>query len=338
MHDLQSLVDAGDDAALLAAVDGLAASRQWDALADLARRCRDAVELGRQLWGVAMHIDYRLAWEGPPSHAAATLAPGAGRFALGPLTEVAASTHTWEELAPHLADPVTASAVAQERVIRGEDLRGKAPAETSELPLTLSSWEPEYALPRYRDRSARFPAPPAASELRGEPARMPAAERLAPDEAADALAETVRAWTEQSTGEVRTALVEGPAEAAIGALADKAVPARIDAADALALLQWAGASGGAKGRRPGGAAGRFAAFWAACAVAGLDWPDEPDDTLTDALGEALGELRWVRWRRPEPERGWFLRLAVADPVDGLAWAVEATDAVDDDADAAPEAP
>lgn len=333
MEDLQALVDAADDAALLAAVDGLCASRQWDALADLARRCRDAVELGKQLWGVATHIDYRLAWEGPPDHAAATLAPGAGRFALGPLTEVAASTHTWAQLSPHLDHPVTAAAVAQERVLRGEDLRSARPLAAAELPLVLAAFEPRYALPSYRDRSARFPAPAAAAEMTGVPGALPAAARQADDGAARALTETVRAWTAESTGSVEAAVVEGPAEAAIGALTGSAVTAEIAPADALALLQWAGASGGAKGRRPGGAAGRFAAWWAAAALAGLEWPDEPSAAFTADLGAALGELRWLRWSPGGTEHGWFLRLAVADPVDGLAWAVEASDEGEEDDEA-----
>ena len=49
--------------------------------------------------------------------------PGAGRFALGPLSEVAASTHTWAELAPHAPPGPLAAVTAHERVVRGEDLR-----------------------------------------------------------------------------------------------------------------------------------------------------------------------------------------------------------------------
>ncbi|MBA2529414.1 MAG: hypothetical protein H0V19_05530, partial [Euzebyales bacterium] len=147
MRELQALVDAADTAALLRAVDGLAETREWDRMAALAQRCRDAVEMGKQLWAVAMHIDYRLAWEGPPAHAAAVLRPGAGRFTLGPLPEVAASTHDWASLAPHLTDPVTAATFAGERVLRGEDLTAAEPAallEPAELPLRTWSWEPAY--------------------------------------------------------------------------------------------------------------------------------------------------------------------------------------------------
>lgn len=329
MSDVQALVDAADEAALLAEVDGLAAHRRWDDLADLARRCRDAVELGKQLWGVAMYIDYRLAWEGPPAHAAATLVPGAGRFALGPLTEVAAGTHTWDDLAPHLTDPITAGAVAQERVIRGEDLTGHDRAPEPDLPLRLASWEPGYALPRYSDRTARFPAPPSPAAPAGV-APLPRGRALAPDGAARALAAVADTWATESTGSVEVAVVEGTIEEAVGALCGEAALARIDGAQALALLQWTGASGGARGRRPGGAAGRFAALWAANALAGLEWPDRHDDGAVQLLGTAIGELEWARWFRAGAERGWQLRLAVADPEDGLAWAIEAVDAGEDE--------
>ena len=339
LQDLQGLVDAADDAALLRAVDGLAASRQWDVLADLARRCRDAVELGKQLWGVAMHIDYRLAWEGPAEHAGAALRPGAGRFALGPLTEVAASTHPWDELAPYLSDPATNGAVAQERVIRGEDLRGRPDVMAAELPLALTAWEPRYALPRYRDRSALFPAPPLPDPADAGRA-LPRARAGALDDGGRALADTVRAWSAESDGVVAVACVEGDALDAIGALAAEAEVAELAAAEALALLQWAGASGGARGRRPGGAAGRFAAWWTAAALTGLSWPEEGQDDLeafAADLGAAVSEVQWLRWRPPGPETGWVLRLAVTDPADGLAWAIDAHDTAPDDLASRPAA-
>jgi hypothetical protein len=71
------------------------------------------------------------------------------------------------------------------------------------------------------------------------------------------------------------------------------------------------------------AAGRFGAWWALAAVAGLldDWPVPPDE-----LGEAGAELRWYLWDAGEPVTGWGLRLAVEDPAEGLAWAVVAQDA------------
>lgn len=324
MTDLQTLVDGADSAELLIAVDRLVAARDWDGLTDLARRCRDAVEYGRQLWPVAMHIDYRLAFEAPAAYAGAVLRPGAARFALGPLTEVAASTHDWAALAPHIADPASATAVAQERVLRREDLRGIAGVDDG-LPPVLVAWEPAYALPRYRDRSAAFPQPEAATRPPPAPQALPRARRLDDDDAVQALRDLVETWVTQSAGTVRAVAVEGDAEVAVGALQDEGSLLPLAPGEALALTQWAAASGGAYGRRPGGARGRFATWWTATTLAGLAWPPDPAE-----LGQALGELQWVRWFTPEAETGWVLRLAVADPVDGLAWAVEALDAREED--------
>ncbi|MDQ3973608.1 MAG: hypothetical protein M3276_04620 [Actinomycetota bacterium] len=327
--DLSGLVDAADVDALLLAVDELCARVEWDVLVDLARRCRDAVELGKQLWPVAEHIDYRLAYQAPARYAAAVLRPGAGRFALGPLTEVAASTHDWASLAPHLRDPASAGAVAQERVIRGEDLTGRAPGVPVELSLRLERWEPRYALPTYRDRSATFSHP----EIAGRQLPPPAALRpapVAPDDALRALCDVVETWTSQSSGRVEALAVEGPAEGAVGALVEEAAIVPIAPAEALALLQWAGASGGAYGRRRGGAAGRFAAWWAGAALARLDWPVQGAGTVfAAALGAGIDKLRWYRWGTAQPETGWVLRLAVADPAEGRAWALQAVDSRDE---------
>jgi len=341
MTGLQDLVDAADTAALLRAVDGLCASRQWDTLTDLGRRCLDAVELGKQLWPVATHIDYRLALEAPPAHAAAVVRTGAGRFALGPLTEVAAGSHDWAALSPHLPEAAAAAAVAQERVLRGEDLTAAATAggaagagmalAAGDMPLRLAAWEPAYALPRYRDREAAFPQPEASVRPLGGPRTLSPAAEGEDDDAARALRGTVETWVAESSGRVATAAVRGSGAAAVGRLLldtgrqPSAAFAALGADEALAVLQWAGASGGAYGRRRGGAAGRFSAWWAATAVAGLDWPPDPWE-----LGEAVGELDWYRWSPPGAETGWVLRLAVADPLDGLAWAVEAVDQRDDE--------
>lgn len=330
--DIQALVDAADDAALLRAVDGLCASRDWDRLVDLARRCRDAVELGKQLWPVAEHIDYRIALEAPAPYAGAVLRPGAGRFTLGPLTEVAASRHPWEALAPHIPDPASAGAVAGERVLRGEDLTGLADVPV-DLPLRLATFEPDYALPVYRDRDARFDAPEVVGRTLPPPRPVAAGTPLEGDAGARALRDVVEHWAAESSGRVAVVAVAGEAAAVVGCLTGEASVVEIGVADALAWLQWAGASGGAHGRRRGGARGRFAAWWAAAQLAGLSWPERPDEAFVDDLGEAIAELRWFRWARPGPEAGWVLRLGVADPVDGLAWAVEAVDERDDEPDA-----
>lgn len=335
---LQPLVDSADVPGLLRAVDGCSAAREWEQLVDLARRCRDAIELGKQLWPVAMHIEYRLAYEAPGPYAAGVLRPGAARFALGPLTEVAASTHSWSELADDIADPASAAAVAQERVIRGEDLRGALDGDTIELPLRRQTWEPDYALPTYRDREALFPGPDALTPPVGEPSALAPGRPLARDPGVEALETLVEVWTSQSEGRVSAAVVEGDAAAAIASLTTDAVVDPIAGHHALAWLQWCGASGGAYGHRRGGAAGRFAAWWTLAALAGEPWPDQAgtDERFARALAAAVDELEWFRW---SPASGpaadqhdrWHLHLAVHDPADGLAWAVAASDRRADEA-------
>lgn len=325
MLDVQTLVEAGDIGGLLRAVDALAASREWGRLADLGARCRTAAqETGRQLWSVTMHVEYRLALEGPAPYAAAVLVPGAGRFALGPLTEVAASRHAWASLAPHLTDPVSASAVAQERVLRGEDLTaGPEPAcglLPPELPLLLCDWEPAYALPGYRDRDAEFPGTSALTRTLGHAVSRPVGTPGPTDEGVVALRALVEPWVRQSEGEVTALVVEGRIADAVGALSSHAAIGELASSEGLAAAQWAGASGGAHGRRPGGARGRFAAWSAAAALVGLDWPPDPAE-----LGEAIAELRWCRWEPPSPAPGWACRMAIEDPIDGLAWGLDALD-------------
>ncbi|MGQ0849057.1 MAG: hypothetical protein ACT4OP_08070, partial [Actinomycetota bacterium] len=74
------------------------------------------------------------------------------------------------------------------------------------------------------------------------------------------------------------------------------------------------------GRRRGGAAGRFSAWWALSALAGLDWP-----AAGEALGNALDNLRWFAWSDYSPPTGWTLNLAVENPTEGLGWAIGVVD-------------
>ena len=147
------LVDLGDLDALLIRIDHLCADHDWAGVLDLRDRSRRAFEeRGRQLWPAASHAEYRLALEAPGREAAAMLVPGAGRFALGPLPEVAASTHEWAELQPYLSGSPEAGMAAHERVVRGEDLTGDRGIDPNvlELPLRLQPWEPDYPLATYR--------------------------------------------------------------------------------------------------------------------------------------------------------------------------------------------
>lgn len=313
----------GDAELLDARLDRLASDRDWVAVRELRDLCRAALERGHQLWPVAARAEYRLALEAPAEWAGPLLEPGAGRFVLGPLAEVAASTHTWAELAPHVAPGPAAAHVAHERVLRGDDLTGDDSIDPNviDLPRCLQAWEPDYPLAVYEPEAARFPSPSSpALSLVELPTKQPSP--VEDRDACEALLELVRAWTVESNGRAESVAVEGNALHAVAAFGlRRAEMAEIPGALALAHMAWTGASGGAYGRRRGMATGRFAAWWAAAALCGMtdDWPVHPAE-----LGQAIGELRWYMWDSGVGS-GWSLRLAVVDPADGLAWALTATD-------------
>lgn len=314
------LVDLGDLDELLRRIDDLCDAGEWRAVLDLRDRCRTALERGRQLWPAASHAEYRLALQAPGKWAAIVAVPGSGPFALGPLSEVAASSHTWDELVRHLPPTPVAALVAQERVLRGEDLSGdeRVDRAVTELPLRLEPWEPSYPLATYKPYSADFddPPPPPGPWTPVTPATRRV--RLVEDpDAVAALVELVQPWTGQSNGTVAAVAVGGDAGTAVATLGGTHMT-ELAAADALATLAWAAASGGAHGRRRGMAQGRFAAWWTAAALAGAldDWPD---------IAAAIRPLRWYRWDGDEPTTGWFLRLAAELPGEGRAWAVRAAD-------------
>lgn len=325
---LQELIEAQDFNGLLRAVDGLVATRAWDGLVDLAERCEDAIERGKQLWPIAEHIDYRLALEAPAEYAGDVLVPGVGRFAPGPLTEVAASTHTWAELAPHIDTPQVAAFVAQERVLRGEELDGDESAHPHilELPLHLTEWEPTYALATYRRDvvevmepwEPKAPLTPVAVNSQLE------TRRVHDDELEEALLDLVAPWVGESNGAARAVVVEGDAVSAVAQLAfGELRVGSLTTAEALQRIAWAAASGGVHGRRRGAALGRSLAWFVASLAAGTGWPVAPDD-----LGAALEQLNWFYWDEGGPEEGFVLRIAFEDPEHDVAAAIAATDVME----------
>jgi hypothetical protein len=312
-------VDRADLDELVRLVHVLCGEGDWEGVAELRSRCRHALERGLQLWPAAEYADYRLALEAPADYAGAVVVEGAGRFALGPLWEVAASTHSWQQLAPHLAGGPARTMAAHERVIRGEDLEGDTSVDRSvlELPLRLQPWEPRYQVATFHSDKADFPAParPRLRRLRLPEGGTP----LDGQASVEALVDLGRVWAEQSNGAVDAVAVAGSAESAIAALGYRRVlAAEIDVAAAFSWMVWAGASGGAYGRRRGTPAGRFAAWWAASTLAGLDWPPPPAQ-----LGEAAAGLRWLLWEPSDFAAGWGLYLAVE--CEEAAFAVAATD-------------
>ena len=92
--------------------------------------------------------------------------------------------------------------------------------------------------------------------------------------------------------------------------------------EALAWLTWAGASGGAHGRRRGNALGRDAAWWTIAALTGQTshWP-----LTNDAFETATDSLQWFWWDANDPTTGWNVRLCVHHAERNRSWAFALTD-------------
>ncbi len=324
MDVVTEMIDGDDAAGLLRLVDALCETTEWDEILRLAAACRAAVEHGRQLWSVAMHADYRLALEAPGPIAASVLESDAGRFTLGPLTEVIASTHDWESIADHIESPHVAASVAQERILRGEDLTGdeRAHDHVHELPLSLIDGETgKDWLPIYRADSAEFGDPPPLHAPNVQRAHREAPVSSAP--ATSAWRNLFEVWTGDSNATVAVATVDDfdPCTA-IESIADSFSVCEIGLGEALARTTWAAASGAAHGRRRGGATGRFEAWWCLSEIVGAPWP--PDH----ASIEMLAACDWYWWAPSPRPSGWVFGLAVAPRQRDRANAVLALDAAD----------
>lgn len=305
-------------------IDDRCSARDWPGLLRVRDRSRAAVETGRQLWPAATLAEYRLALLGDAEHVAIVLDESdglSGRFTIGPLTEVAAQRHTWGDLEDLLDDGPRATFVAHERGIRGEPIDDVDLAPVLDIPPNLASWEPDYALATYSDNGGEFPVPTLPEDWR-EVTPTAGAEEL-DDDVEFSFRQLVEAWTTSSNGRAEAVCVQGGVADALGALGlRRARVCELSSAEAISWIAWAGASGGAHGRRPGTAAGRFGAWWLLAALGDLldDWPADPNE-----LGDLAGELRWYRWNGYEPEIGWSLQIAVEDPDNGVAWALTALD-------------
>ena len=320
--DLHALIESSDLDGLVRYVDGVVAAREWDLLVSVGERCREAVDRGKQVWGVAQFVDYRLALDAPGSYAGPVVVDGAGRHSLGPLWEVAASNHSWDELGPHLTAPGPRAFAAHERVIRGDAVdASEIDTRVVDVPCRLFDWEPAYPVAVYRSDRADFPE----HDL-PDLAWMTLRDRVVDattDGACDALLELVRPWVDESSGRAEAVVVEGSARDAVRALGPSRVRwAPIGLGSALQSMAWTGASGGAYGRRRGTPAGRAGAWWALAALLGIEdeWPIDGEE-----LGREAEALQWYRWDPGDRVGGWNFHLAVSDPEDGLAWAVSAVD-------------
>jgi hypothetical protein len=300
-------------------IDNYCESRDWETLFRLREACRAATRSGKQVWPASTLAEYRLALRAPAEWAARVLSEDVGRFTIGPLSEVIAQHHTWDELAPLVpASPLT-SFVAHECAIRGNHIDGEL-IDVLEMPFDIQDWEPQYALALYRDNDAVFDSPEVPATTAINPAHSEPLDE--PHTLRDAAHQLVSAWKESSNGTLRTAFVDGSIPEALGALAiEHPRIGTLSPGHALAWLTWAGASGGAHSRRRGNAIGRFNAWSLAAALAGIDgWP--PDSSR---VRDALHSMQWCWWEGDVPATGWRLQLAAYDTVNERAWAICATD-------------
>jgi hypothetical protein len=323
---LDALIQAVDLDGLVRMVDDLCADHDWEAVLRLRDRCASATrETGRQLWPAATLAEYRLALLGPPEWAATVLDGEAGRLTIGPLSEVVAQQHTWKALSPHLQPLPVATFVAHERAIRGEHIAPETLAALPpvlDIPAALQPWEPTYPVSTYTDAGAEHPEPPQTGTLESVEVAV-GGEHVADEPTELAVRQLLEAWTAASTGRAETVCVEGTAFDALAALGVRSARvAAISAQEALARLAWAGASGGAHGRRRGMAIGRFSVWWLLGAIGDLhdEWPPRPAD-----IPDLLDELRFLRWDAHEPEGGWRVQILIENPTEGVAWAINAAD-------------
>lgn len=321
--DLEGLLRRADLDDLVRHVESTCAARDWEHLVAVRDGARAAVATGRQLWPVATLANYRLALWAPPRLAVRALEETARAFMPGPVSEILASRHEWGSLAPHLPAGHDRSLVAHERAIRGDSVDPGEPNHL-DVPIAPCAFEPAYVPATYGDDGVTEPAP--ALPRPSGPRPTTPAEALEDAETVAAFRQHCDAWTSQSNGTARCTVTEGDALAALGAAGHPEVSlAGVTTGEALALLAWAGASGGAHGRRRGLASGRAGAWWFLAAFTGLAhrWPAEEAH-----FAGVLGSLRFSVWDAPGTDSsGWCVRLVVEDPDEGVACALEARDSV-----------
>ncbi len=323
MSEIDDLVHRADLDGLVRLVDKFCASADWAELSELRNRSRAAGATGRQLWPAATLAEYRLALWAPAEWAALVLGEESGRFTIGPLTEVVAQEHRFDDLRARLPPGPRLGFIAHECALRGQPIPDEV-INPLDIPFELQPWEPGYGLAEYSDEGVAAPAPPLPDSSDFVTTIADGAQRIDDPDVQLAVRQLIEPWITSSNGRAEIVTVEGSAADAVAALGvAEARLAPIEPATAMAWLAWAGATGGAHGRRRGAAIGRFGAWWVLAALADLTdaWPVDPDE-----LGQAVVALEWYWWDGGESRLGWELQLAIADPAEGYAWAISAHDA------------
>ena len=324
-EDLDPLIARADLDGLVRLIDARCASRDWAGLLRIRDRSKFALESGRQLWPAATLAEYRLALHAPTEWATRVLDEDGGRFSIGPLTEVVAQNHSWADLREQLPHGPRRAFVAHERGLRGDgiDLHDIVDdGNALDIPLTRQSWEPEYPMPIYSDNGIDAPSPADTwnHEWSPLPPGVTGGERLDDDDVDRALRSLVEPWTASSNGRAESLVVEGDHASALRELGiGNARLAPISSRQALEWLHWCGASGGAHGRRRGGALGRFGVWWMLAAIGGFtdEWDElSAQAALGDECAAVAGSFEWYRFD-DGTHCAHELSLIVHDPEDGI---------------------
>ena len=317
---LDDLIRSADLDGLVRHVDDTCSSHDWEHLVRIRNEARSAVNTGRQLWPIATLANYRLALWAPAEFAVRSLDDTARTFMPGPVSEILAVHHRWEDLDEHLAPGHDRSLVAYERALRGDEIDDDEPA-VLDIPITPQWWEPLYSLAIYTDDGLQFdPVDISATQVILTAAH---AEAIS-DNTVDVFRRMMEPWTAQSNGTAHAAVAEGGVEEALGALGlSSAGITDITHLEALQLLGWGASSGGAHGKRRGAATGRSEAWWLLATFTGLDedWPCDAEE-----LGEVIETLNFSVFRNEEVSgAGWGLHMIIVDPEEGLTVALSAND-------------
>lgn len=319
---LEELIQRADLDGLVRHVDNACATRDWDHVLRIRNEARAAVATGRQLWPIATLANFRLALWAPAHLAVRALDDTARTFMPGPVSEILAVHHTWSDLEPHLEHGHDRSLVAYERSLRG-DVVGTSEPAVLDIPFALAPWEPRYATAGYDDDGVVDEMP--SFRFDWQPAQGVGGAEILRDDTSQVFARMMSPWTSQSEGSARAVVVEGGVAEAMGGLG--VVDARIaplSPDEGLTWLAWAASSGGAHGKRRGGATGRSEALWMLSVFTGLDddWPESFDE-----LGSVVGGLEfWAFSSVDHPANEWWLQMLIVDEEEGLTLGLMARDA------------
>lgn len=322
---LEQLVQRADLDGLVRHVDDTCAARDWDHLVEIRNQSRAAVNTGRQLWPIATLANFRLALWAPAHFAVRALDDTARTFMPGPVAEILAVHHSWEEMSPFLDPGHDRGIFAYERALRGDIIDDDEP-EILDIPIARQPWEPLYRSATYNDSGVVDTAPHHTSLGPALTYRGIAATPIDDIDTIDAFRHMMDPWTAQSNGVARIAVVEGGVEEVLGAIGLVDNPTTLHAVshlDAWEMMTWAASSGGAHGKRRGTATGRSDVWWMFANFVGIaePWPANPDE-----CGDIAQSCDYFVFTHDKtPTDGWGLHLIIIDSHEGRSVALDAHD-------------